>query len=116
VEGGPRRRTVDDSTHTKGLAARHVLPEQEERRIGPTHPSLTSPTRLRATNIPELRHERLLRSAGSGSAELCLVGGMPRLRPADLETGFDRRLQQAEGWPGDGVSISARHICGLVRI
>jgi len=33
---------------------------------------------------------------------------MPRLRPADLETGFDRRLQQAEGWPGDGVSISAR--------
>ena len=44
------------------------------------HPSLESRARMRLTDLQELRHERLVGSAGSDRAESCLVGGMRRLR------------------------------------
>src|SRR5438445_2260158 len=64
------------------------------------HPSLESRAGMRLTDLQELRHERLVGSAGSDRAESCLVGGMRRLRSADLDPGCDHRLQQGEGWPG----------------
>jgi len=80
------------------------------------HPSLESRAGMRLTDVQELRHERLVGSAGSDRAESCLVGGMRRLRSADLDARCDGRLQQGERWPGDGVSIGPRDVCGLLRV